>query len=295
MKYIGNTSMLVTGVAGFCGNAKFGEKASFLPRSDDNLAYLHVPGSSPGVLFLPGFQSSMRGSKSECIWEWCVSNGKEFTTFDYFCHGESVSGKDCCSRGTIGRWLDDTLAILDHVAESPSQVIVGSSMGGWLMVLAALERPERITGLVGVAPAPDFTLRLHENILSNDVLKAQFEECGFADVPTIYNAKGAYRIYRALLEEAEKHFLLSKAKEGGESPPMIKIKKTLPVRLIHGLKDADVRWECSLQLMEQLDSSDVELQLIKGGDHRLSSPQDLERMRRVIDELLCNWLKITTE
>jgi pimeloyl-ACP methyl ester carboxylesterase len=231
------------------------------------LAYHHVSGDTPGVLFCPGFNSDMQGTKALALEEWCREQGIQFTRFDYFGHGASdgtVEG------GTIGRWRDDALAILDQVTRGP-QLIVGSSMGGWIMLLAALARPQRLVGLVGVAPAPDFSRRIREQRLDEGQLR-QLEETGYCEMPSAYG--DPYRISRDMLEEGENHLLLQ-----GE------IAIDLPVRLIHGQRDDDVPWETSLTIARRLRSDDVEVQLVKAGDHRLSGDGDIQRLLRTVNQL----------
>jgi pimeloyl-ACP methyl ester carboxylesterase len=231
------------------------------------LAYHHLPGSEPGVLFCAGFNSDMRGGKAMALEAWCREQRIQFTRFDYYGHGES-DGK--VEQGTIGRWRDDALAILDVVTSGP-QLIVGSSMGGWIMLLAALTRPERIAGLVGIAAAPDFTRRIREQRLDETQLR-QLEETGYCEMQSAYG--DPYRISREMLEEGESHLLLQ------DDIPI-----DLPVRLIHGQRDADVPWETSLAIARLLHSEDVEVRLIKAGDHRLSEPRDLLRLLGTVGRL----------
>ena len=242
-----------------------------LTREDGSMiAYRHTAGKSPGVMFLTGFKSDMQGGKATALEEYCVHNGRAFTRFDYYGHGES-SG--VFEDGTIGRWADDAIAVLDQVDEGP-QVLVGSSMGGWIMLLAALGRPERIAGLVGIAAAPDFTSDLIPQALTPDQLK-DLDQQGYCDIPNCYDDQEPYRIRKSLLDEGDQHLLLTG-----------KIALDIPVRLIHGIEDQDVPWQTALKLMECLESADVEVQFIKGGDHRLSEPHDLDRLKRTVDAML---------
>ena len=225
-----------------------------------SLAYNHLPGTDPGILFCPGFNSDMQGNKALALEAWCRERGIQFTRFDYFGHGDSDGSVE---EGTIGRWRDDTLAILDTVT-SGSQLVVGSSMGGWIMLLAALARPERIAGLVGIAAAPDFTRRLREQRL-DEQQRRQLEQTGYCEMPNDYDEP--YRISRRLLQEGDEHLLLEND-----------IALDLPVRLLHGQLDADVPWEHALTIANRLRGDDVEVQLVKSGDHRLSEPTDLQRL-----------------
>lgn len=243
-----------------------------LQRPDgETVAYQHCEGALPGVLFLSGFNSNMQGDKAQFLDAWCRERGRQYTRLDYHGHGSS-SGK--FEEGTIGRWRDDALAVLDEVTSGP-QLLVGSSMGGWMMLLLALARHERICGLVGVAPAPDFTQALAGGGLAPEQL-LQLELSGFCDIENCYDDGEPYRISRELLEEGKQHCLLQADN----------IAIDLPVRLLHGQCDDDVPWERSLALAEKLASSDVEVQLVKDGDHRLSRPADLERLGRTLEALL---------
>lgn len=236
----------------------------------ETVAYHHTPGASPGILFCSGFNSDMQGNKALALDAWCKEQGRQFTRFDYYGHGRS-SG-DACD-GTIGRWRDDALAILDEVTTSP-QLVVGSSMGGWIMLLTAVARPSRVMGLVGIAAAPDFTERMRMQRLDKVQLQ-QLAETGYCDLPNDYDDGEPYRISRQLLDEGRNHLLLE-----------AEIPIDAPVRLIHGQCDEDVPWEHSLLLVEKLRSEDVEVQLVKSGDHRLSEPADLRRLMQTIESLL---------
>jgi len=234
------------------------------------IAYSHQPGLTPGIIFCSGFNSDMRGTKAEALAQWCLANGRQFTRFDYFGHGQS-SGKFV--DGTIGRWRDDALAVLDEVTTGP-QIIVGSSMGGWIMLLVALARPERISALVGIAAAPDFTEQMRKTRLSAEQLD-DLSARGFCDLPNCYDDGEPYRISSTLLEEGKNHLVLDKP-----------IAIQCPVRLLQGQCDEDVPWEHALAIAECLVTTDVEVTLLKQGDHRLSEPADLWRLFAVIDRVL---------
>ena len=210
----------------------------------------------------------MTGTKALYLEEYCRSRGRAYVRFDYFGHGAS-SGD--FADGTIGRWRDDAIAVIDSLTEGP-QILVGSSMSGWIMLLAALARPQRIAALVGVAAAPDFT----EELLWPRLTPAQrreIEERGRVVLPSVYDTAG-YLYTRALFEDGRCHLLL-----GGPIP------LDIPVRLLHGLRDESVPWRLSLRLAERLASRDVTVTLIKDGDHRLSSPSDLALLARTLDAL----------
>ncbi len=245
------------------------DKPKRLTLSDGSyIAYHASPGKNPGVVFLGGFMSDMTGTKATALEAHCRATGRAFVRFDYLGHGAS-SGK--FEDGTIGRWRDDALAVLDRVTHGP-QILVGSSMGGWIALLAALARPERVVGLVGLAAAPDFTRDLMWPSFTPEERDALARD-GFIRQPTEYGDE-PYVITRKLLDEAERHLLLDRP-----------VGITCPVRLIHGTADPDVPWDVSRRLLERLQSQDVTLTLVKDGDHRLSSPADLARLFAAVDEL----------
>ena len=228
------------------------------------MAYRRQPASGfgtglPGVIFLSGFKSDMSGSKATALAEFCRARGQAFLCFDYFAHGET--GGDF-AEGTIGRWRDDAIAALDQLSEGP-QILVGSSMGGWLMLLTALARRERIHGLVGIAAAPDFTEDLIFATLS-PAEQAKLQRDGRLEQPSAYS-EDPYVITWKLIEEARAHLLLRDA-----------VPLDCPVRLLQGMADPDVPFAVAMRLMQRLTSTDVQLRLIKDGDHRLSRPQDLK-------------------
>ena len=244
---------------------------SYIDTDDGHrIAYRHVAGVEPGILFCSGFHSNMQGDKALALEAWCRDSGRQFTRFDYFGHGES-SGD--AAQGRIGRWAEDTQRILDTVCRGP-QVIVGSSMGGWMMLLTALARPGRVVGLVGIASAPDFS-RAMKARLEELGAWAEIEAQGHYDMPSHYPGESTYRIEKGFVEEAEQHCLL-------DAP----IALNLPVRLLHGQADADVPCQRSMLLAQALASDDVEITLVKDGDHRLSRPRDLALLRRVLGALL---------
>lgn len=215
----------------------------------------------PGIVFLGGFMSNMMGAKAEWLEAFARQAGLPYLRFDYTGHGESEGD---FIDGTIGAWLADTLCVLDHLTEGP-QVLVGSSMGGWLALLAALARPARVRGIVGVAAAPDFTEDLIHGELTPDQIATLMGE-GILHFPSEYG-ETPYAITRALIEEARAHLLL-------RAP----IALACPVHLVQGLADADVPWRTALRIMEKLASSDVAATFIKDGDHRLSRPADLAQI-----------------
>jgi pimeloyl-ACP methyl ester carboxylesterase len=210
----------------------------------------------------------MNGIKATALAAHCRARSHPFLRFDYFGHGAS-SGD--FRAGSIGRWLEDALAVIDALTEGP-QILVGSSMGGWIALLAALARPDRVRALVGIAPAPDFTEDLIWARLS-DAQRRQLRESGELGAPSAYEAD-VVPITLRLVEEGRRHLLL-------RGP----IALGCPVRLLHGMEDADVPYQTSLRLIEKLTGTEAVLELIEDGDHRLSRPQDLARLFAAVDRM----------
>ena len=243
---------------------------AYLPSTGGaRVAYVRTAGSGPGVVFLGGFMSDMTGTKATALEAWARDRDRAFVRFDYRGHGDATGAFE---DGTIGTWLADALAVLDGATEGP-QILVGSSMGGWIALLVARARPERIAGVLGIAAAPDFTRRMWREEFG-DTERAAVERDGRVTVPSEYSEDG-YVITRDLLEEAEQHMLL-------DGPIPVRC----PVRLLHGMRDEAVPWETSLRIAEQLEADDVETILVRGGDHRLSESADLDRLMRTLEELL---------
>lgn len=227
-----------------------------------------LQGQLPGIVFLGGFASDMTGTKAMALDAYCAATGRAYVRFDYSGHGQS-SGK--FTDGTIGGWRDDVIHVLDHLTQGP-QILIGSSMGGWLMLLAALARPERIHALVGLAAAPDFTEELMWETM-DAAMRQRLMQDGRIEEPSAYSDE-PYVITRALIEDGRRHLQLRGA---------IEIDK--PVRLIHGQVDNDVPFSISLRLADHLVSEDVAVTLVKDGDHRLSRQQDLDRLFMTVDEV----------
>ena len=240
-----------------------------LARSDGAaLAYRTHAGRTPGVLFCGGFRSDMTGTKATALARACADAGRPYTRFDYTGHGASAGR---FTDGTIGTWRDDTLAVIDAVTAGPL-VIVGSSMGGWIMLLAALARPARIAGLVGVAAAPDFTERLIWTRF-DPATRAQLARDGAIREPSAYDPEPTPITYR-LIEDGRRHCLLDRP-----------IAIDCPVRLLHGMRDPDVPWPLALDLAAALAGADVRVELVKDGDHRLSREADIALVCRTVLEL----------
>jgi len=221
------------------------------------------------VVFLGGFKSDMTGGKATALDEFCNARGLGFLRFDYSGHG--ASSGDFLD-GTISRWSADALAVIDKLTAGPL-VLVGSSMGGWIMLLVALQRRERIKGLIGIAAAPDFTEELIWRGLSGGDQHRLMTQ-GRVEQPSEYSAE-PYVTTRALIEDGRKHLLLGGA-----------IDLDVPVRLLHGMADPDVPYRYSLRLAERLASARVRVTLIKDGDHRLSRPEDLALLCDAVAELV---------
>ena len=230
------------------------------------IAYHVLEGKAPGVMFLGGLMSDMSGTKAIALEAHCRQTGRAFIRFDYFGHGES-SGRFI--DGTIGRWHADTLAVLDGVAQG-QQILVGSSMGGWQMLLAARARPERIAGLIGVAAAPDFTEDLMW-LQFDSATKARIQEEGILHLPSDYEDT-PYPVSLALIEDGREHLLLRQP-----------LALDCPLHLIHGMADTDVPWQTALKTAEAVSGEDVSVTLVKGGGHRLSSETDLARLMAALD------------
>lgn len=240
-----------------------------LTRADaPTLAFENTPGEGPTRVWLSGFRSDLTGTKATALAERAARDGVAFVRFDYSGCGQSDGAFE---DGTISRWLDDTLAILDAVTTGPL-LLIGSSMGGWLALLAALERAERVKGLVLIAPAPDFTERLMWPDLPAEG-RAAIERDGVWNRPSAYG-DGPYPITRALIEDGRANLVL-------DGP----IAFAGPVHILHGQADADVPWGLSLELAERLDSEEVRMTFVKNGDHRLSGPADLALIAETVDAM----------
>jgi pimeloyl-ACP methyl ester carboxylesterase len=226
-----------------------------LDRGDGvRLAYTRTKGDGPGIVFLPGYASDMTGSKAVAVEAWAKAQGRACLRFDYSGCGGSGSDFGAC---TLDRWRDDALLMIDALTDGP-QILVGSSMGGWIMLLAALRRPERLAGLVGIAAAPDFTDWGFDEADKLTLLRngALYRHSDYGPEPTLTT--------RGFWQSGEANRLLS-------GPISIDV----PVRLLHGQRDPDVPWHHSPHLAGLLRSDDVQVTLIKDGDHRLSRDADI--------------------
>ena len=238
------------------------------------IAVREQAGADPGLFWLGGYKSDMKGTKAEALAHWATEAGRACTRFDYSGHGESGG---TFTDGTIGRWLEDALAVFDACCRGP-QILIGSSMGGWLallMVRALRQRsqpgPASVTGLVLIAPAVDFTEELMWKRFT-PAIKRELEEKGVWARPSEYSPE-PYLVTRRLIEEGRNHLLL-----GGM------IETRCPVRILQGVEDPDVPWRHAVELVSRLASDDVVLTLVKDGDHRLSRPEDIERLIGAVAE-----------
>ena len=232
---------------------------SYLTKGGRRLAYVHSPGSAPGVFFLGGFKSSMQGLKAIALETYCRQHGIGFTRFDYSGHGQS-SGE--FASGCISDWLSMPVPYLT-ILPRRRQLVVGSSMGAWIATLLVLQRPAQAVGVIALASALDFTRDLTA-VHMNDEQRMQLRANGVTYLPSCYDDETPYPITQKLIDDGEQHCLLNQP-----------IPLEIPVHLIHGLNDQDINWRTSLRFAEQLARGSAELTLIKNGDHRLSSPEHL--------------------
>jgi pimeloyl-ACP methyl ester carboxylesterase len=255
--------------------------------NDNSLKFLHIGdgaerraiavraqgGAAPGLFWLGGYKSDMKGTKAVALADWAGQAGRACVRFDYSGHGESGGA---FTDGSIGRWLADSLAVFDACCAGP-QILIGSSMGGWLALLMARELKRRgrgaasIAGMVLIAPAVDFTEELMWKRFTPEI-KRELEDKGVWARPSRYSLE-PYLVTRQLIEEGRKHLLLGGLIETG-----------CPVRILQGVEDPDVPWRHAVELTSRLASDDVVLTLVKDGDHRLSRPEDIERMIAAVRE-----------
>jgi pimeloyl-ACP methyl ester carboxylesterase len=239
---------------------------AYLARPDGlRLAYRHTTGVGPTLLFLPGYMSDMEGGKAVALHEWAVGQGRAMLRLDY---GGNGASEGRFADGTLESWRDDVLLLLDRLTAGPV-VLVGSSMGGWLALLVALARPERVAGIVGIAAAPDFT-----DWGFTEADKALLATEGRIEEPTPYGDH-PYVTTLGFWQSGQALRLLQ-----------ADIAIDCPVRLLHGQADPDVPWEIALRTAARLRSSDVQTLLVKDGDHRLSRPQDIGLLIATVAALL---------
>ncbi len=233
------------------------------------IAHVRTLGREPGVVFLGGFRSDMTGTKALALEDWARRRGQAFLRFDYTGHGAS-SGR--FEDGCIGDWARDAADALASLTAGP-QVLVGSSMGGWIALLLALRHPERVAGILGIAAAPDFT---------EDAMWAGFDAAqraalaaqGRIETPSDYSAE-PYVVTRRLIEDGREHLVLR-----------ARLRLDMPLRLLHGTRDADVPVAVALRLLDHAEAPDLRLTLLKGADHRFSTPEALALMLETVEALL---------
>lgn len=244
------------------------EETGFIDGPSGRIAYRRIAGRGPGLVWFGGFKSDMTGTKAEHLSDWAAGEGRAFLRFDYSGHGAS-NGR--FEDGTISGWLDDALAAFDQLTQGP-QVLIGSSMGGWIAALLALRREHRIAGAVFIAPAPDFTEALLWNQLTGPERDEIFHRGRLVD-HSPYDPEPSI-ITRALIEDGRKHLILG-------APIAI----NAPVRILQGMADEEVPWRHALEFANRLQTDDLDVTLIKTGDHRLSKPQELARIIAAITAL----------
>jgi len=249
-------------------NLKFLSAPSFLSTDEELIAYKQNKGQGPTIIWCGGLKSDMEGSKATYLHDWAIAKNANFIRFDYYGHGQS-SGR--FRDGTISRWGADIVAVIDNLAES-DVLLIGSSMGGWSSLLATIARPERVKGLVLIAPAPDFTEKLMWKNWSEEARQAVITD-GIYYEPSEYDEP--YEYSRELIEDGRANQLL-------DGP----IPFVGPVRILQGVVDPVVPWDYAFQVVGALTTRNVTMTLIKDGDHSLSRPQDLKRLEASLSEVL---------
>ncbi len=249
------------------------------PSDIRRIAVRRAEGGPPGLFWLGGFKSDMKGTKAAALSQWAAGHGRACVRFDYSGHGES-SGD--FTDGTIGRWLEESAAVFEACCRGP-QVVIGSSMGGWIALLLARELRRRsktgakdaptIAGLALIAPAVDFTEVLMWKRFPKKI-RRELEETGRWERPSDYSEE-PHVITLKLIEEGRRHLILGDMIETG-----------CPVRILQGVQDPDVPWNHAVELVSRLAQDDVVLTLVKDGDHRLSRPEDIERLTGTVAELV---------
>ncbi|TDQ20058.1 pimeloyl-ACP methyl ester carboxylesterase [Phyllobacterium brassicacearum] len=248
--------------------------AQFIEVDGTSIALRHRAGRGPGIVWLGGYRSDMLGTKAEWLDRHASDKGLAFLRHDYSGHGES-SGE--FRDGTISLWLQQSLAVFRQFSSGP-QILVGSSMGGWiaLRMIQELQKSgerERVAGLVLIAPAPDFTSELVEPQLTRDQ-RQQIADRGYMEEPSDYSPE-PYIYTKALLEDGKTNQVLKGV-----------IQTDCPVHILQGMEDEDVPYTHALRLVDHLPVDDVTITLVRDGDHRLSRPQDLELLDRTVSSMV---------
>lgn len=242
---------------------------SYLETGDTRIAYHQTAGKGPGIVFLGGFKSDMEGTKAIHLQDWARSTGRSFLRFDYTGHGQS-SGD--FTDGCIGEWARDAMAAITQLTEGP-QVLVGSSMGGWISLLVALEMPEKVHGLVTIAAAPDFT---EDSMWAgfSDAQKSEMAENGRVELPSDY-ADSPYVITQKLITDGRERLVL-------RAP----LPLPFPVRFLQGTDDTDVDMSVALRLLDHAKGDDIRLTMVKGADHRFSTDACLRMIIEAVEQVL---------
>ena len=239
----------------------------------DHIAYHRFLGNTPGIIFLAGHGSDMEGSKALHLEKWARTNGQAFLRFDYRGHGKSSGSIDSTN---ISDWTEDVITAIDELSEGP-QILVGSSLGGWLMLNAALARPKRVVSLVGVAAAPDFTEDLIWAEL-NASQRSYMQSEGRIVLPNPYADEPVVYPYH-LVEDGRNHLRLRS-----------NLNINLPIRLLHGMQDAEVPWQTAVRIAECTVGNDVRLHLVKDAGHRFSEPKQLALLEQVTSGLIADFI-----
>ncbi|PTE13566.1 alpha/beta hydrolase [Pseudogemmobacter blasticus] len=233
------------------------------------IAYNRLPGTGPGIVFLGGFKSDMQGSKALFLQDWAAAQGRAFLRFDYSGHGQSSGDFE---EGCIGDWAADARAAIEALTEGP-QVLVGSSMGGWIALLLARGLPDRVAGLVGIAAAPDFTARTWAEDLT-DAQRAEVTARGRIEIPSDYSDQ-PYVFTRRLFDDGAQNLVLDRP-----------LSLPFPARFLQGTADTDVPPAVALALLDHATGPDLRLTLVKGADHRFSTPDCLALIAASVADVL---------
>ncbi len=233
------------------------------------IAFQRSNGRGPGVVFLGGFKSDMTGTKAAWLHDWARGQNRAFLRFDYSGHGDSSGSFE---EGSIGDWFQDACAVIQALTDGP-QVLVGSSMGGWIALLLARAMPQRVAGLVTIAGAPDFTERGFWAGFS-DAQRETLMRAGRLELPSDYSDQ-PYVITRRLIEDGRHHLVMDQP-----------LRLPFPVRMLQGTADEDVPADWAVRLLDHAAGDDIRLTLVKGADHRFSTPECLQLIAASIDDVL---------
>ncbi len=241
----------------------------YIDGPNGRIAYRRREGEAPGVVWLGGYRSDMIGTKATFVDEWAKHHRRAYLRFDYSGHGESEGAFE---DGSIGDWLVDALAAFDTLTEGP-QILVGSSMGAWIATLLAKARPDRVAAVIFIAPAPDFSEKLMWPSFTDEQRAALMQD-GRIELPSDYSEEPDV-VTRKLIEDGRKNLVMTGA-----------VPINVPVRILQGMCDDAVPWRHAIEFAGQIASDDVEIILTKSGDHRLSEPDDLARLKTTLECLL---------